>query len=186
MFTLGMPIAERVVRTLVVYVFLLLGLRALGKRELGQWNPVDLIVLLLLTETVDSALNGEDHSLLGGLIGAATLFLANHLTIRLTYNHHGSRRAIDGTPKDLMKEGHMVQEALDRTQVTREEIAAAARRQGIENLSHVRVARLELDGDITFFKKEEHDADALAQRIEERLARIEARLATATPQGRGG
>jgi uncharacterized membrane protein YcaP (DUF421 family) len=65
-------------------------------------------------------------------------------------------------------------------------MAAAARRQGIENLSHVRVARLEIDGDITFLKKEDHDAEALGRRIEERLERIEARLAEAAPRSRGG
>lgn len=186
MFTLGVPVAEKVLRTAAVYLFFLLGLRLLGKREMGQWNPVDLIVLLLLSETVESAIVGDDHSLLGGLIGASTLFLMNHLTIRLTHKHHKSRRAIDGTPEDLMKDGHIVPEALERNQVTREEMAAAARRQGIENLSHVRLARLEIDGDITFLKKEEHDAEALARRIEERLERIEARLGALAPQARGG
>lgn len=186
MFTLGVPVAEKVLRVAIVYVFFLVGLRLLGKREMGQWNPVDLIVLLLLSETVESAVVGEDHSVTGGLIGASTLFLLNHLTIRLTHRHHKSRRAIDGTPDDLMKDGHIVPEALDRNQVTREEMAAAARRHGIENLAHVRLARLELDGDITFLKKEEHDAEAIVRRIEERLARIEARLPVAAPQPRGG
>lgn len=173
LFTIDIPVVEKLLRTILVYAFLIVGIRILGKRELGQWNPVDLIVLLLLTNTVENAVIGEDHSLVGGLIGAATLLVLNHLTIRLTFNSQKSRRLIEGTPDDLIKDGHVDEEALKKNQVTREEIASAARRAGVENLAHVRRARLETDGDITFFKKEEHDAAVIAQRIEERLERIE-------------
>lgn len=177
MFTLDLPVLEKVARTVIVLAFIIIGLRILGKRELGQWNPADLIIILLLSNTVEEAIIGDDQSVTGGLIGAAVLLLLNHFIVKLTFHSRPARRTIDGTPDDLIKDGHVVVEALTRNQVTREELAAAARRQGIENLAHVRHARLELDGDITFYKKEEHDADAVARRIEERLERIERALA---------
>lgn len=174
MFGMGIPVVEKVLRTIVVLLFILVGLRILGKRELGQWNPTDLIIILLLSNAVEEAIIGDDQSLLGGLIGATVLLTMNHLLVRMSFHSQPARRRIEGTPDDLIKDGHVVAEALGKNQVTREELAAAARRQGIENLSHVRHARLELDGDITFYKKEEYDATATARRIEERLARIEA------------
>lgn len=173
LFMIEIPVLEKLLRTIVVYAFLLLGLRLLGKRELGQWNPVDLIVLLLITNTVENAIIGDDHSLVGGLLGAGTLLMLNHLTIRLAYRSQKGRRLIEGTPDDLMKDGHVDEAALQKNQVTREELASAARRADIENLSHVRRARLETDGDITFYRKEQHDAAAIARHIEERLDRIE-------------
>jgi len=176
-FTLDVPVLEKVLRTVTVLLFVIVGVRILGKRELGQWNPADLIVLLLLANTVESAIIGDDMSLTGGLIGAGVLLLLNNLIVKLTFRSQRARRTIEGTPEDLIKEGHIVPAALTRNQVTREEIAAAARRHGIENLAHVRHARLELDGDITFYKKEQHDAEALVRRVEERLERIERALA---------
>lgn len=177
MFDMGIPVVEKILRTVVVLLFILVGLRILGKRELGQWNPTDLIILLLLSNAVEEAIIGDDQSLLGGLIGAGVLLAMNHVLVRMSFHSRPARRTIEGTPEDLIKEGHVVVDALAKNQVTREELAAAARRQGIENLAHVRHARLELDGDITFYKKEEHDATATARRIEERLERIERALA---------
>ena len=176
MFHMGIPAVEKVIRTVVVLLFILIGLRILGKRELGQWNPTDLIIILLLSNAVEEAIIGDDQSLLGGLIAATVLLAMNHLLVRMSFHSQQARRRIEGTPDDLIKDGHVVIEALGRNQVTREELAAAARRQGIENLAHVRHARLELDGDITFYKKEEFDATATARRIEERLERIERAL----------
>ena len=72
--TVGVPVAEKVARTIAVYAFLVVGLRLFGKRELGQLNPLDFIVLLLLSNTVQNAIIGNDNSLAGGLLGAAVLF----------------------------------------------------------------------------------------------------------------
>jgi len=183
MFTIEIPMLEKILRTVIVYLAILLGLRLVGKRELGPWSPSDILVLFLIVNTVQDALIGDDVSLTGGLVGAATLFLLNHAIVRLTYHSRASRRLLEGTPSDLMKDGHVVAEALDRNQVSREELAAAARIQGIDNLSHVRHARIELDGRITFYRKEAHDADALMSRLIERLDRLEHRLdATGGPR----
>src|SRR3979409_901594 len=87
MFFLGLPIAEKILRPVIVYAFLILGLRLAGKRELAQLNPVDLIVLLTLSNTVQNAIIGEDNSVTGGLIGAATLLIVNHVVVRYLYSH---------------------------------------------------------------------------------------------------
>src|SRR5947209_14038059 len=87
MFVLGLPIAEKILRPIVVYFSLVIGLRLAGKRELAQLNPFDLIVLLMLSNTVQNAIIGEDNSVTGGLIGAATLLAVNHVVVRYLYSH---------------------------------------------------------------------------------------------------
>src|SRR5438876_11198482 len=87
MFFLGLPVAEKVIRPVIVYVFLIVGLRLAGKRELAQLNPFDLVVLLTLSNTVQNAIIGNDNSVSGGLIGAATLLLVNYIVVRLLYDH---------------------------------------------------------------------------------------------------
>ena len=104
MVILGIPFAEKLIRTLCVYVFLLTGLRLAGKRELGQFNPFDLVVLLLLSNTVQNAIIGNDNSLLGGIVGASALLMINWFVVRYLYTHptiarwirRGCRRAHSG------------------------------------------------------------------------------------------
>src|SRR5205809_8002632 len=87
MFHLGLPIAEKIARPIVVYFFLIIGLRLAGKRELAQLNPLDLIVLLTLSNTVQNAIIGTDDTVTGGLIGATTLLVVNHGVVRYLYRH---------------------------------------------------------------------------------------------------
>ena len=82
MFSLGLPVAEKIIRPVVVYAFLIVGLRLAGKRELAQLNPFDLVVLLTISNTVQNAIIGDDNSVTGGLIGAATLLTVNHFVER--------------------------------------------------------------------------------------------------------
>jgi uncharacterized membrane protein YcaP (DUF421 family) len=79
MFTLGLPVAEKILRPILVYGFLIVGLRLAGKRELAQLNPLDLVVLLTLSNTVQNAIIGDDNSVTGGIIGAATLLIVNYM-----------------------------------------------------------------------------------------------------------
>src|SRR5881398_3411489 len=96
MFVLGLPIAEKMLRPIVVYVFLIVGLRLAGKRELAQLNPFDLVVLLTLSNTVQNAIIGEDNSVTGGLIGATTLLIVNHFVVRYLYGHQRIDRLVEG------------------------------------------------------------------------------------------
>src|ERR1700682_2348175 len=96
MFVLGGPILEKILRPVIVYIFLIVGLRLSGKRELAQLNPFDLIVLLTLSNAVQNAIIGHDNTVTGGIIGAATLLIVNHLVVRYLYGHERLDRLVEG------------------------------------------------------------------------------------------
>src|SRR2546428_12651352 len=98
MLHLGLPVAEKVLRPIVVYFFLIIGLRLAGKRELAQLNPFDLVVLLTLSNTVQNAIIGDDNSVTGGLIGAATLLIVNYAVVRFLYGHDKLEQLVEGAP----------------------------------------------------------------------------------------
>lgn len=174
----GVPLAEKVARTIVVYAFLVGGLRLFGKRELGQLNPLDFIVLLLISNTVQNAIIGNDNSLAGGLAGAAVLFLVNDALVRYTYRHPRARRMIEGRAEELIEGGRVIRAALRRNLITHEELAVAARKQGIEHLKDVDCARLEISGALSFVLREPTAPERFHTEILARLDAIEARMAT--------
>src|SRR5262245_3371938 len=94
MFCLGLPIAEQMIRPVLVYGFLIIGLRLAGKRELAQLNPFDLVVLLTISNTVQNAIIGDDNSVTGGVLGASTLLVTNHLVVRYLYKHERLDRLV--------------------------------------------------------------------------------------------
>ena len=104
LFALGIPIGEKLLRTAAVYAFLLIGLRLAGKRELGQLNPFDLVVLLLLSNTIQNAIIGNDNSLAGGIIGATSLLAINWIVVRYLYAHPVVARYLEGDA-DMCRRG---------------------------------------------------------------------------------
>ena len=172
--TPGIPIAEKLLRTLAVYVFLLIGLRLAVKRELSQLNPFDLVVLLLLSNTVQNAIIGNDNSLIGGVIGGAFLLLINAVVVRTLY-HYGKLEAIEGRPDTLMRNGRLLRHHLERELITVAELESAARRQGIDSLAHVRECRLETGGALTFIQKTPTDDEIRHHETVGLLAQVETR-----------
>ena len=172
--TPGIPIAEKLLRTLAVYVFLLIGLRLAGKRELSQLNPFDLVVLLLLSNMVQNAIIGNDNSLIGGVIGGAFLLLINAVVVRTLY-HYGKLEAIEGRPDTLMRNGRLLRHHLERELITVAELESAARRQGIDSLAHVRECRLETGGALTFIQKTPTDDEIRHHETVGLLAQVETR-----------
>lgn len=168
----GVPLVEKIVRTIAVYAFLLIGLRVAGKRELTQLNPFDLVVLLLLSNTVQNAIIGEDNSLLGGIFGAATLLALNAIVVRTLFRF-GKLDTIEGRPDVLIRNGHVVRHHLERELITLAELEAAARRQGIESLAHVKHCRLETGGALTFIPKHPTDDEQRHHDLMLHLERIE-------------
>ncbi len=166
--------SEKILRTVVVYVFLLVGLRLAGKRELSQLNPFDLVVLLLLSNTVQNAIIGNDNSLIGGLLGAAVLLILNAIIVRLLY-HYGKLDTIEGRPDTLVRNGRILRHHLERELITLSELESAARRQGISSLAHVRECRLETGGALTFIEKEPTTEDLRHHEVLGLLGQIEAR-----------
>src|SRR5438046_730484 len=146
MFVLGLPVAEKILRPIAVYLFLIAGLRLAGKRELAQLNPFDLVVLLTISNTVQNAIIGDDNSVTGGVIGAATLLLVNHIVVRYLYTHEQLDRLIEGEPEVLMENGRVLADRLKRELITIGEFEAAAHRQGFASLDEIDRAILEPGG----------------------------------------
>ena len=153
MFVLGLPIAEKILRPIVVYFSLVIGLRLAGKRELAQLNPFDLIVLLTLSNTVQNAIIGNDNSVSGGLIGATTLLVVNALFVRFLYRHQKLEQIIEGGSDTLVENGKILHHNLTKELLTVSELETAAHRQGFSSLDDVDKAVLETGGSISFFAK---------------------------------
>src|SRR5438552_2688822 len=109
MFVLALPVAEKMLRPVLVYFFLIIGLRLAGKRELAQLNPFDLVVLLTLSNTLQNGIIGEDNSVTGGFIGAATLLILNYCVVRFLYSHKKLDRLIEGRRDVLIHNGQIVE-----------------------------------------------------------------------------
>ena len=112
MFVLALPVAEKILRPIVVYFFLVIGLRLAGKRELAQLNPFDLVVLLTLSNTVQNAIIGDDNTVTGGIIGAATLLLVNYLVVRFLFRHEKLDRLVEGEATVLIEHGKILEDKL--------------------------------------------------------------------------
>jgi uncharacterized membrane protein YcaP (DUF421 family) len=177
MFILGVPIAEKILRPIIVYVFLIVGLRLSGKRELAQLNPFDLIVLLTLSNTVQNAIIGNDNSVSGGLIGAASLLAVNYLVVRFLYDHRKIDQLVEGSPDILIENGKVDERKLKRELITKEELAAAARKQGFDSLSEVNQCVLESGGTLTFRAKKPATDDLRHQELLDKLETVSQELA---------
>ena len=165
MFVLGLPLLEKILRPVIVYVFLIIGLRLSGKRELAQLNPFDLIVLLTLSNTVQNAIIGDDNSVIGGLIGATSLLAMNYLVVRFLYDHRKIDQLVEGSPDVLIEEGKVYEHKLKKELITREELAAAARKQGFDSLSEVRQCVLEPGGTLSFTARKPDTEDIRHQEL---------------------
>ena len=174
MFELSLPVLEKVLRPILVYAFLIIGLRLAGKRELAQLNPFDLVVLLTLSNTVQNAIIGDDNSVTGGIIGATTLLAINYLVVRFLYRHQTLDRLVEGDADVLVEDGQIRDDRLEQELITRAELESAARKQGLSSLDDIDRAILEPGGTITFVVKR---PSAETTRHEELLSRLDA-LAT--------
>jgi len=140
-------------RTLIVYVFLLLGLRLTGKREVGQLTPIDLVLLLVISNAVQNAMVGPDTSLTGGLVAVAMLLGLNRLLAWLDWCCPGLRHYLEGQPTLLIQHGHVMHRNLDRERITIEELRAALREHEVADVSEVDLAMLEVDGTISVIRR---------------------------------
>src|SRR6266700_6044980 len=137
MFVIGLPLAEKILRPIIVYVFLVVSLRLSGKRELVQLNPFDLVVLLTLSNTVQNAIIGEDNSVLGGLIGATSLLVTNYLVVRFLYDHRKLDQLVEGRADVLIEGGKILEDRLTKEVLSITELEAAAHKQGFGELREV-------------------------------------------------
>ena len=149
-----------VLRTGVIYLLVLIGVRLSGKREVGQMTPFDLTLLLLLSNSVQNAMTGPDTSLLGGAVAASTLLILNYLVANVSGGNRRLRRLIEGQPSLLVHDGKPVEEHMAREHVSMDELHRALREHGINSCDQVALAVLEVDGSISCLKYDEIKPDA--------------------------
>jgi uncharacterized membrane protein YcaP (DUF421 family) len=172
MFVLGLPLLEKILRPVIVYAFLVVGLRLSGKRELVQLNPFDLVVLLTLSNTVQNAIIGDDNSVTGGIIGASSLLLINYLVVRFLYGHRKLDQLVEGKADVLIEGGKLHAERLKKELITMSQLEAAARKQGFDSLGEVDKCVLEPGGTLTFVGKKPDPEDMRHQELVGRLEKL--------------
>ena len=155
-----------VVRSLAVYLFLMVALRVAGRRELGQMTSFDLVLLLVLANAVQNSINAGDNSLSGGLISAATLLAINFAVGEAAYRWRWFERFVQGPPLPLVRNGKLILRNLARERITLEELRSALRKQGIDGVSQCKQAVLESDGTMTAVRHdvEQHSLAELTER----------------------
>jgi uncharacterized membrane protein YcaP (DUF421 family) len=144
---------EFVLRGIIIYVFLIVLLRLTGKRQVGQLAPFDLVLLLVLSNAVQNAMNGGDNSVIGGMISAVTLVGLNWIVGLLTYRSKKLEALVEGRPEVLIHNGKLFEQALKRAKLTQHEVMCALREAGCATIEEVQAALLENDGSISVVPK---------------------------------
>jgi uncharacterized membrane protein YcaP (DUF421 family) len=142
-------IAEKLLRSVVVYTFLLVAFRLSGKRQLGQLSAFDLVVLLIISNVVQNAVIGNDNSLGGGLLGATTILLLNLLVAYVTFRFRRADRVIEHSPTVLVRHGRILRDNLRRERLGPRDLRAALRHHGVISIRDIRYAFLEEDGHVS-------------------------------------
>jgi uncharacterized membrane protein YcaP (DUF421 family) len=177
MFVPELSVAEKIIRPIVVYLFLVVVLRMAGRRELAQLNSFDLVVLMMLANTVQNATIGNDNSLIGGLIGVSALLLVNALVVRLLYMRPKLDELLEGGPTVLIENGRMIRRNLAQEAISEGQLMEAIRKQGLGSIEQVAQAVLETGGVIsvvprvTAEERIRHLLDAL-HRIQDQVADV--------------
>jgi uncharacterized membrane protein YcaP (DUF421 family) len=152
MFDMSIGVGEHILRAAVVYAFLFVLLRLIGKKHVGELAPFDLVVLLILSETVQNSMIANDTSLVGGPVSAMTLIAIAQGIGFVSWKSKKAARMIEGVPKVLVRHGHCYRDVMAKEQVSFSELMEALRAQGCTNILEVRVALLENDGKIAVIK----------------------------------
>lgn len=146
MFHLHLPLLEKILRPVIVYLCLIVFLRLFGKRELAQLNPFDLVVLLSLSNTVQNAIIGEDNSVTGGIVGAFSLLGVNWLLSRLLFRMPEVNSALEGKETVLVRHGKMDKAAMEKEVLTELELKSVIHKQGLRDISEAEKVVLEPNG----------------------------------------
>jgi len=151
MFHMPLSIAEKILRPVIVYLFLVIFLRLFGKRELAQLNPFDLVVLLSLANTVQNAMIGDDNSVSGGIIGAFSLLAINWVLAWLLFRSPKVTATLEGSPTTLIRDGIVDEAALNSQTLTHEDLISVLNRNGFNDPEEIKLCILEPNG--TFYVK---------------------------------
>jgi len=181
MFVIGLPILEKILRPILVYLALVVLLRIFGKRALAQLNPFDLVVLLSLSNTVQNAIIGNDNSVTGGIIGAITLLATNYLVVRFLFKHRRLDQLVEGKSTTLIDRGKVQQKNLAKELLSHSELLTVLHRQGFDDVSEVEQCVLEPSGTFAIKRKIPAQDDIQYAELIRRLEIIDTRLTALTP-----
>lgn len=159
------------VRSLCVYLFMVIAIRLFGKNQLSQLNAGDVVLLLLISNAVQNAMVGPDTSLEGGIVAALVLFVANFILKRLMFSNRSFEAFMQDEPVILIRDGIADQTALNRVKITENELEEAIREHGIENIKDVKLSVLEVDGNISVVSQDEKSKQTHYSRIKRKYKR---------------
>ena len=143
------PYLDVILRSAAVYLFMVIALRIFGKKELSQLNTADVILILLISNSVQNAMVGSDTSLWGGLATATVLFVINFILKKLMYKYEGFSNFMQEKPEILIHDGNLDFKTLSKLNITSDELKEAMREHGVEYFKDVKLAMLEIDGNIS-------------------------------------
>ncbi len=164
-FRLDAGLLEIVLRTAIIYAVLFLGLRLMGKRELGQMTAFDLVVILVISNAVQNAMVGQDTSVTGGIVAAFTLLIANRLVAWARLRVPILGRVAEGHPTVLVNDGTFIEANLKREEIVPDEVLTAMREHGVADLKQVASAVLEMDGSISIIPKDQAHVIRVRRRV---------------------
>ncbi|WP_426278313.1 DUF421 domain-containing protein [Chryseobacterium sp. S-02] len=165
------PILDVVIRSLCVYLFMVIAIRLFGKNQLSQLNAGDVVLLLLISNAVQNAMVGPDTSLQGGLTAALVLFAANFILKRLMFRSPSFKTFMEEDPVILIKDGIIIQEALDSVKITKDELEESIREHGVDGIGKVKLSILEVDGNISVISEDENNKQTRYSRIKRKNKR---------------
>jgi uncharacterized membrane protein YcaP (DUF421 family) len=141
-------------KAIAIYAFIILAIRIFGKKELSQLSVVDLVFILLISNSVQNAMVGSDNTVLGGIAAATGLFVVNYILKLVIRRYPGVSNILQGHALMLIHQGKVIRENLDRSFISMDELKAAAREHGVEEINEVDLAILEVDGNISVMSKD--------------------------------
>lgn len=176
LFTLNPSVLEKILRAVLVYVFLVVGLRLGGKRELGQLSTIDFVVLLAVANAVQNGIIGNDNSVTGAVVGATTLFLVNGLLVAVVVRSGRARRILFGSPTVLVVDGTVNERGLRHERMSRDELLQAVMEQGASGFEEVEHCSIQPNGHLAVNLRSVDPNEGRYRAILERLSALENRL----------
>lgn len=165
------PILDIVLRSLAVYFFMVIAVRVFGKNQLSQLNAGDVILLLLISNAVQNAMVGANSSLQGGIVAALVLFVANFVVKKFIFKSKFVKELIEDRPYILVKDGHVYIDVLKKVQISEDELEESIHEHGIETVAEVKLAILEVDGNISVMSIDKQNSQTHYSRHKTRIKR---------------
>jgi uncharacterized membrane protein YcaP (DUF421 family) len=172
MFSLPVPVAEKILRAAIIYGFLVIALRVGGKRELAQLSSLDFILLMAVANAVQNGIIGNDNSVTGAVIGGVTLFVINGALMIAVYTSLKLRRTVFGKPTTLYQDGHTERSGMVRALMSDEDLKVAVQKQGFNDLREVDEVVLEPNGTVVATRRDPDELDRRIQHLHDKLDEI--------------